>query len=232
MKIASSGIGTVASAQGFNAKSAFPYQWAWNFAGQPVGEGVIAAVQHSSVTAVPTGVRWDITGADPYVDCYDAGATTAKISGDLNATDKNAYYMHSLFDFSGSASIQDNLASSGGTANLSKFDLYWFSSGSGATNYEGSNAINEFKMSNGVTVLVHDLRGTNGRYGSDGIEYQGTAGDWVNRTLEEPIQLENYFNGIGTDGQNIIHHGYILADRILSESDIGSLPVDISKARS
>jgi hypothetical protein len=33
MKISSGGIGTVASAQGFNAKSAFPYQWAWNAVG-------------------------------------------------------------------------------------------------------------------------------------------------------------------------------------------------------
>ena len=103
-----------------------------------------------------------------------------------------------------------------------------------STNYEGSTAINEFKMSNGVTVLVHDLRGTDAYYGSDGAagSYLGTAGDWVDRTGEEPIQLETYFNGIAAGGQTIIHHGYILADRILSESDIGSLPVDISKARS
>lgn len=231
MKISTGGIGTVATAQSCNAKSAFPYQWAWNFAGESVGDGIIVVGLETTITAVPTGIRWDFTGSSPYVDCYDEGAATSKVSGDLNAADKNAYYIHSLIDFSGSAALRDNLSSESGSSapNLTDFELYWFNGG--GTNYEGSDAIKEFKMSNGVTVLVHDLRNTNAEFGSD--NYSGASGgDWVDRDTESPLRLENYFHGIAAVGQSLIHHGYILADRILSESDIGSLPVDISKARS
>lgn len=226
-----------------------PYQWAWNLVGETVGgpgqsvpgDGIaVREADAVTLSQVATGVQWATTGTSPYADHFDEEGTLGLISGDLNAADKNAYYMHSLIDFSGSPELEGALKSiTPGLAasDLDSFELYWFNSvagslGDGSTPYEGSNAIQEFTMTNNVTVLVHDLRNQDGRYGSESVDGNGQAGDWVNRDTEAPLRLENYFNLIAAVGETFIHHGYILADRILSESDIGSLPIDISKARS
>jgi hypothetical protein len=234
MKISPSNLGIPGIGQAFNASNLFPYQWAWNFVGETIAPAsspaiVIPAFGATALAADAAGIKWTPTGGSPFVDCYDELATPGLISGDLNAADKNAYYMHSLFDFSNAATVRGHLASLGGTANLTDFELYWFN-GAGS-NYEGSDAIHEF-TTNGITVLVHDLRNTDGQFGSGGAEPYGTGGDWIDRNVEAPLILENYFHGItATSGQSFVHHGFILADRILGTGDI-SLPIDVKRARS
>jgi hypothetical protein len=245
MKITSSGIGTVATAQGFNGASAKPYQWAWDASKEtsPLGgvglgsDNVFASVSSVTLEKVPDGIKCTpINDNELFFDFRDGKSSS--VSGQLNAVDTpRAKYMHGIFDFSSAgattiATVNGLIANKdylGGAQGRGKLDFYWLKPDDQA-NYAGSSAIRAFGTLS-KTILVWDMNhpDTNpGIYPDNGA----SGSDWSTGdfTGEEPFRIEFLSQETTTDNPFYLF-GYILANRILSPEEI-SLPVDISKARS
>ena len=244
MKIASSGIGTVATAQGFNGASAKPYQWAWDAtketAASIVSGQTFTGIVQQSLSIVPTGVKvvFGTSTAGAYMDFHDA--TSLGVSGKLNKLDTpRAKYLHGVFDFTNAGAELTDEINLGGTPTISdpvgvgdvgRFDMYWFrEDGTSESGYSGSSPIAAFGTL-ARTVLVWDMTNPDthpARWPDSNLD----GFDWQNMDpAEAPFRLE-FYTDLTTNLSYYIMNGYVLSDRILGPTDI-SLPVDLLKARS
>ena len=108
MKMSTGGLGTVASAQAFNAKSMFPYVWAWNAIGATTGSGpgqhTVRITQQAILSSDPEGVKHTSDGNDSYVAFKDEATDSTDKTGKLDASVidfTKARYMHGVFNMSG-----------------------------------------------------------------------------------------------------------------------------------
>jgi hypothetical protein len=199
MKISSGGVGTVATAMSCNAKSAFPYVWAWNAIGESVGSGTgyVPESGLSGVAAVSTGVKWTAAagpaGGSPYVSAIDA--SLLKLSGPLDNTDAlKGKYFHTIWDFTGSA------LAAGGSSSLNELQIFWLVDDS---NYKGIDAFLRYEQGSS-TVLVFDMTGSDAAAGT------------ANWGVSDITKIQPYFESIsGLGGGTFIHQGMVLSDRIL-----------------
>lgn len=251
MKISTGGIGTVATAQGFNAKSAFPYQWAWDATkesdpvartGNPVAGVAFSNLVGGDASAVDTGVKFTKievggVGETLYADFNDGPDRALGISGTLDKVDTHsARYMHIIIDFT-DAGTMSNFLIGGSSADISVFEMYWFSASTGNA-YKGVKAQSQFNLGSSKVLVFDMIGGVRADYDPLVVVGSTAIGSWGSMTVADaPIKLEFYsevaqdYDGTGTP-TSYIFNGMVLADRILSASDLGSLPVDISKARS
>jgi hypothetical protein len=212
MKIASSGIGTVATAQGFNAKSAFPYVWAWNAVGATTGAGAsgthtVKTSQQATLSSDPEGVKHTSGGDNSFIAYRDEATDAADKTGKLDASlidFTKARYMHGVFNMSGWTTP------SGGFSNYSpgqsEGQLYYYSTNS---NWNGHDSLKHIYLGDGRWIIVWDMLG--GEIGGGG----GTF--WGDMTTLAPIHLEPWWGSAGAfpSGQSMVWCGMVLSDRIL-----------------
>jgi len=239
MKISSGGIGTVATSQACNAKSAYPYQWAWNAVGTDLSSmninDVIYVQSNSTVVPHQYGIKHSPgeseTGTNVSLKYMDEGGTPpgGNRSGPLNAVDLGtAPYVHLVVD----------LLSSGG---FGQYIVDHFLDGhlgidsgdppggwtDGMFQYADSGTWGDTKsVTGGVAIFPHSLNSNtyilvwNPR---DQEHKQGSPG-WGPDTSDPltgkfPIFLEFYPGGTfdaSTDNYLIIM-GWVIADRILTD---------------
>ena len=218
MKIAAGGVGTVASAQAFNAKSAFPYMWAWNAVGSTHGSGpgqyTVAEQQNATIENHAEGLKHTSDASESYLrykdETTDATDKSSKLDNTLIDYSK-ARYLHGVYDFSGWTTNNTLIP---GSLPSSKYvgSLYYY--GSSGT-YQGIPAAKVCGMGGGKTIIVWDMFAS---VFGDGISGE-TGPLWQNQSADvSPYHLEPYWSAGGfTAGQYMIWCGMVLSDRILTD---------------
>ena len=241
MKISTGGIGAVATAQACNAKSVYPYQWAWNAVGTDLSSrgvsDVIYEKENSIVEAHQYGIKHspDETAFDsPNVQLWynDEGGTPpgGNRSGPLNEVDlKHAHYVHLVVDLlSGDVSGWgdwiinnftvgfDNQEEKGGGWDDGMLK-YAHSGDPDSKSICGGVAIFPHSLNSNTYILVWNPRDQNHKQGDSGW---GPDSEAPFDEGEYPKFLEFYPGGGNFDNSTdnyLIIMGYVVANRILTD---------------
>jgi len=224
MKIAAGGVGTVASAMACNAKSVFPYIWAWNAIGATTGSGpgqhTVRVSQNATLSSDPEGVKHESDGNDSYVAFRDESTDATDKTGKLDASVidfTKARYMHGVFNMSGwttgagtnsGKSFVDISPGSGAG------QLYYYTALSGANPWKGVNSIKHIHLGQERWLIVWDMHTQ---------LVGGNGATWQSMTTTMPVHLEPWWGGANSgnsffpDGQSMVWCGMVLSDRILTD---------------
>jgi len=223
MKMSTGGIGAVATSQACNARSMFPYAWAWNAIGATHDDNSSIPDYEGNVTVVAPlippagqfendakGIKITSTGPASLPVFYDEGTDATDKSSKLDASviDFNsARYMHGVFDFSGWTT---GTPFSTGIADGALLVYYTLSVLGGEIRPATSiirNDVNENK-----TIIVWDMTTL-----GDLWEASTVRTDWKDISGNLPIGIAPYFVSGFSSGNSMIWHGMVLSDRILTD---------------
>jgi hypothetical protein len=228
MKISSGGIGTVATSQACNAKSVYPYQWAWNAVGTDLTSATVTLTEAScDFESHPKGIKFTAKTVSPlvffkYNEELPAENPGGNRSGKLTRADAfAAKYLHLVVDMTGWTDTNTIASNSFLTKNGIGWNngvIYWYH-GTGASSLYRGGVAQHPNQANGTHILVWNLR--------DQLLFVNSADTtpsiWGTSEMSEddPIGFRFYTGenflaaGFEGDASSLVLCGFVISDRIL-----------------
>jgi len=238
MKMSTGGIGAVATSQSCNARSMFPYAWAWNAIGasyDPASFWESGHFSEGSFDGEKTVIRLSNWGSfAPHADGIKIISTSSSYTAAMfhdettDVTDKSgkldasvidfnsARYLHGVFDFSGwpgsSAFTGTTNYAADADDSIGMLQLYVFDGSLPSFRPIYVDCISGYEIGGGKTILVWDL-------GAPYAHNLYSMPEWKDLYESQPFVFGATWGPTSTFATDdyIVWCGMVLSDRILTD---------------